>query len=287
MKFSYLIAPLILLPLYAFSYPKDDSKTMFLSAKSENQNTLSKTYSNEQEHNKEIKTLTRNTDFPTQVIRMDGLIENQQITCEEVHAQINRIFVDNIATTQFIHAMYISCNYDPKTYYATQFTINSYFDPVNEEAIAYLKTYLNEYNGSDLLGNKFKIESAKGLIISLHIAAGIKKNPSKPPFIEYRKDRSNFYFKSNYEMKNKLVTDIYENFYSNNSEQILPFLDRWIFANASILYKAVLRDSNYTELEPERIFLMENGEEIFVSGVKQYFIHHCEKYQNHRCLSTS
>lgn len=284
MKFNYLFAPLILLPLYAFSYPKDNYKAISLSQNQESKNTETISYSNESTNLSQIKTFNRSIDYPTQIIRMKSNIENQQINCSDVHAQINKLFVDNIANNQFTYAMYISCHYNPETDLAIDFTINSYFDPVNDEAITYLKEYLSEYNGSTFLGTKLNIESAKGVVISLSIAAGMKKNPAKPPFTEYRRDRSNFYFKSNYEMKNKLFTDIYENFYTNNAEQVLPFLDRWVFNNAGSIYKAILRDSNYIELEPERIFLMEHGEEIFATGLKQYFMHHCEKYENHRCL---
>jgi hypothetical protein len=285
MKFNYLVTSLILLPFYAFSYPKNDFNAMTLAPKTENSNTHTATYSNESKGYAQIKSFNRSIEYPTQIIRMESNIENQQITCAAVHEQINKTLVENIANEQFTYAMYISCHYDPETFLATQFTINSYFDPVNDEAITFLKNYLSEYNGSTLLGTKFKIESAKGLIISLSMAAGMRKNPTKPPFIEYRRDRSNFYFKSNYEMRSKLFADIYQNFYSNNPAQVLPFLNKWVFSHADAMYKAILRDSNYAELQPERIFLMENGEELFVSGLKQYFIHHCDKYENHRCLN--
>lgn len=284
MKFSTLFVPLLLLPLYAYA---EDKQQKLLFQNTENQNTLTETYSNESEQQELLKSFTRSIDYPTQIIRMDYQIQQPQLTCAAVHEEINKMVVSNIATNQFSYAIYVSCHYDPQTYLATHFIISSYFDPIDDEAIAYLNDYLNEHNGKNLLGTPLKIESAKGLIISLSLAAGMKKNPDQPPFVEYRRDRSNFYFKNNYEMKNKLVTDIYENFFSNNAEKILPFLDRWIFANASILYKVILRDSNYVELQPERIFLMEDGDEIFISGLKQYFMHHCEKYENHRCLNPS
>lgn len=285
MKFNYLVVIFILLPLDVFSHSANaPHQIMSLSPNPIDKNTQTITYSNESQNLHRVARLSRSIDYPTQIIRMKNNIEKQQTTCEEVHNQINNILINNIANDQFMYAFSITCHYDPNTFLATHFSINSYFDPVNDEAITFLKTYLSEYNGASLLGTKLKIESARGLIISLSVAAGMKKNPAKPPFTEYRRDRSNFYFKSNYEMKNKLFTDVYENFYSNSSDKILPFMDRWLFANASSLYKAVLRDSNYVELQPERIFLMENDEEIFVSGLKQYFMHHCEKYENHRCL---
>lgn len=85
-------------------------------------------------------------------------------------------------------------------------------------------------------------------------------------------------------MRNKLFTDIYQNFFTNDPNKILPFLDKWIFVNASSVYEAILMDSNFVELQPERIFLMENGEQIFVSNLKYYFTHNCNRYSNHRCL---
>ncbi len=284
MKLNCLVASIFLLSLYALSYAKEDNKAIFLITQTVNENTQIKTYSNESALMKWPDLGVRSADYPTQIIRMNSNIENQQLTCNQVHEQINKTLVENIANNQFTYAIYVSCHYNPETFIAKNFTINSYFDPVNDEAITYLESYLNEYNGTNLLGTRLKIESAKGLIISLSIAAGLKKKPTKPPFTEYRRDRSNLYFKSNYEMKNKLFTDIYTNFYSNDEDKILPFLDKWIFANAGSIYKGILRDSNYVELQPERIFLMENGEQIFVSDIKQYFMHHCEKYDNHRCL---
>ncbi|MBI2784795.1 MAG: Lpg0189 family type II secretion system effector [Legionella longbeachae] len=283
MKINYLVTPLILFPLCAFSDSLDNVSTLTFFHNQESKNTQIITYSNEAENFKKNQFAARGVDYPTQIIRMDEKIENQQITCNEVHNQIDKILVQNIVNEKFTYAIFISCRYDPETKLATQFIINSYFDPLSDEAITYLEAYLSEYNNFDLLGTKFKIESAKGLIISLNIAAGIRKKPYKPPFNEYRKDRSNFYFKSNYEMKNKLYTDILQNFFTNDKDKILPFLDKWMFSYAGSIYKTVLRDSNYVELQPERIFIMDN-ENIFVSGLKQYFIHYCEQYDNHRCL---
>ncbi|MGL5743050.1 MAG: Lpg0189 family type II secretion system effector [Legionella sp.] len=111
-----------------------------------------------------------------------------------------------------------------------------------------------------------------------------EKKLNKPPFIEYRKDRNNVYFKSNYEMRTKLYAYIYDNFFTTDPNKVLPFLDRWMFDHAGLLYRAILRDSNYAELQPEKIFLMDN-EELFVSSLKQYFIHYCEKDDHHRCLN--
>ncbi len=284
MKFKLLVSSLILFPLYAFSHPQDDFKDISLSEAETTPNTSVVNYFNETADPELIKTTNRSNDFPTQIIRMNTNISNQEVSCAEVHAQINKV-LENIRTNQFIGAMAITCHYDSTTYLATHFTIDGYFDPIDDDAIVYLKSYLNQYNGSDLLGTQLRIESAKGLIVSLSVAVGMKKNMNTPPFNEHRRDRSNFYFKNNYEMKNTLLVDVKENFYSNNPEKLLPFIERWTFSHAGSLYKVILKDANYIELQPERIFLMENGEKIFVSSLKQYFMHHCGEYENHRCLS--
>ncbi|KTD74171.1 Lpg0189 family type II secretion system effector [Legionella tucsonensis] len=284
MKVNYLVTSLILIPLCSFSQTHDDVTTLTLSQNPENKNSHVITYSNETENLKKNKSFTRSIDYPTQIIRMEENIEGQQFSCDEVNDQIDKILVQHIVNEKFSYAIYISCYYNPETKLATQFIINSYFDPLSDEAITYLESYLNEYNGTELLGTQYKIESAKGLVISLEIAAGMKKKPNRPPFTEYRKDHSSFYFKSNYEMKDKLFSDIYQNFFTPDPDKILPFLDKWISSHASSIYKAVLRDSNYVELLPEKIFLMDN-EEIFVSNLKQYFGHFCEAYENHRCLN--
>jgi hypothetical protein len=284
MRHPYLIIPL-LLPLYAFSQPKNQSDTTFLSETLVDKNTIVKSYSNELDDMKNSNHLERSMDYPTQIIRMSGNLENQQITCEQVNEVVEKTLVQKITRDKFLYNFYIVCGYSPETNLAIQYTINSYFDPLDDKAIEFLEAFLAEYNGTDFLGTKLNIESAKGLVISLNISAGTKKNPNKPPFIEYRQDRSNFYFKSNYEMKMKFVSDVYLNFFSNDPEKILPFLNKWFFSSAGAVYRAVLRDSNYVELQPEKIFLMSSGNEIFVSTLKYYFSHNCTKYENRLCLS--
>lgn len=284
MRFNYLITPLLLLPLCAFSDTQEITDTMLFSQTPVGKYTVVKTFSNEANTKKDIKVQSRTVDFPTQIIRMSSTLTDIKLNCDEVNDLIEKAVVEDITADKFTYNTYISCGYDPDTNFAIRFSINSYFDPLSDDAVDFLKTYLASHNGADLLGTKINIESAKGLIISLNIAAGVKKNPNSPPFIQYRQDRSNFYFASNYEMREKLVDDIYANFFSNDPEKILPFLNKWIFSYAGYIYKPVLRDSNYVELQPERIFLMENGEQIFVSGLKYYFAHICNKYENHRCL---
>lgn len=287
MRSNYLIAPLVLLPLCVYSQPEQSNKTMLFTQNQVSKYTIAKAYSNQDKRLKSPQEYTRTIDYPTQIIRMSHQLEEAKFTCEEVNIEIEKKVLDHLSNPDLIYNTYVSCSYDPKTNYAKNYIINSYFDPVNDEAVDYLNSYLAKYNGSDLLGSQLKIESAKGIVVSLSIAAGMKKNPTNPPFIVYRQDRSNFYFKSNYDLSKDMFTDIYQNFYSNDPEKILPFLEKWVFTYAGTVYRSVLRDSNYVEILPERIFLMSDGNEIFVSGLKYYFAHNCNKYENHRCLKAN
>jgi hypothetical protein len=285
MRLKYYITSLLLYPLCSFSNNYVDAKVSYTTPNLLDKNTIERSISNEQEHAQiNQNPVERSMDFPTQVIRMTHTIENQQLTCAEVNEEIDKVLINKITKDKFLYTTYISCTYNPDTSFATQYTLSSYFDPLSDEAISYLKTYLDECNGIDLLGNPLAIESAKGLIVSLNISVGSKKNPKVPPFIVYKTDHSNFYFKNNYEVKISLVNDIKERFFSDDPGTIMPFLDKWIFNHAGIVYKAILRDSNYVLLEPERIFLMDNGEAIYISLIKTPYPHDCSVYEHHYCL---
>lgn len=284
MRFNYLIASFVLLPLYAFSQHIPPSGAIRSSQYSPVSNyTLVKTITNESQQPHSLNTIKRTLEYPTQIIRTVGILKGQQLNCEQVNKHIEDLLVSHITKDKFVYSIYIACEYDPSTEFATQYKINSYFDPLNDQAIDYLKLFLNEYNGSDLLGTKLSIESAKGLIVSLNISAGIKKSPEHSPFAVQRQDRSNIYFNSNYELQAQLMSDAYQNFFTNDTNKVLPFLDKWLFSHAGNLYNTILKESNFTELQPEIIFLMGDGD-IFISNLKHYFKHNCNQYENHRCL---
>jgi hypothetical protein len=197
MRWNYFITSIFLYPLCSFADPNQ-----FFNTPNSDEHTVQRSIINEHVLAKVTHdVMERSYDYPTQIIRMVQTIENQQLNCKQVNEQIDRVFVNKITQDKFSFATYITCTYNPDTHMATKFTISAYFDPLNDEAFAYLKTYIDEYNGIDLLGSELSIESAKALIVSLNLSVGMKKNPNRPPFIEYREDRSNLYFKSNYELQ--------------------------------------------------------------------------------------
>lgn len=282
MRLKYLINSLVFYPIFSFANPYPE---LFIDVQIKvPKNTIDRSLTNEKDQLTKDTTLLQRSDYPTQIIRTSQNIIDRQINCQQVNEEIDKLFVNKITKDKFTYATYISCTYNPDTGMAVQFSILSYFDPLNEEAIAYLQTYLNEYNGTDLLGSPLFIESAKALVVALNLSVGVKKNINKPLFIKYREDRSNYYFKSNYELQNNLITDIRRRFITDDPEKILPFLDQWMFNHASALYKTILQDSNYSLMEPERIFLMDNGEPIFVSPIKFFYAHNCNQYDHHHCL---
>lgn len=236
-------------------------------------------------HHESTNSNARSQDYPTQIIRMTANVDGQQLTCDNVNEEIEKNVLKPLSADKFNSTTLVGCTYDPQTRLATEYEINSFFDPINDEAIGYLNTYLDQYNGFNLMGTPLKIESAKGVVVALDFSAGKKKNQDTPPFIEYRHDHRDYFFKSNYELKQKLFNDVQNQFYSNDPQKIFPFLDKWIIKKSKSIYQAVLKDANYVELQPHRIFLMEKTGDIFVSKLNFYFAQSCLKYENQRCLN--
>lgn len=288
MKISYLLSALLLSPLLAFADSDNSAEGLIFSLLPQNKNTVVRHYSNEQERPDLNQMTQRTIDFPTQIVRVSGNVAGLELRCEEVANEIDQVFSKKISPNLFTYNTYISCGYDENSpeQYAVNFSIQSYFDPLTDNAVDYLKSYLKEYNGYNLFNTTtLQIENAKGIIISMNLNAGLKNNPDKTPFMLYRQDRNNFYFKSNFEMRKELIADIYQRFYSNNPDMILPFLDKWIFSYAGAVYYSILKASNYLELQPERIFVMENEGDIFVSDLRYYFANLCMKRNpNQHCL---
>ncbi len=284
MRFKLLMLPIALLPFLAYGETQINEHMEGFSKSDAEHQVLYQSFSNESEIATPLLASERTMDYPTQIIRTKGSLAGQNLKCRAVISQIESFFLKEIPKDKYFYDTLIYCKYNATTALAVEYGIESYFDPKTDLAVEHLKGFLAQYNDSDLLGTALHIEAANGVIVAMNIAAGMKKNPDAPPFIEYRQDRNNFFFKNNYEVRSTLFADIFANFFSNDPDKILPFLDKWIFNSAGNVYQSILSDSNYVELQPERIFLMGEGEHIFVSHLKLYFNHHCERYQNHRCL---
>jgi hypothetical protein len=284
MRIYHLISALIVFPLHAFGHTPNSSETMSFSVAPMGKNTVVITYSNQIMNNSLLTPSHRTFNSPTQIIRMVGRVEGQMISCDQVIQQIETTVIKPITTDKFIYNTMYYCTYDPDSKMAIEYGIKSYFDPINEQSLEVLNKFLAENNGTDLMGTNLSIESAKGVVLALNLTAGFKKNLKAPPFIQYRKDRGSFFFKNNYEMRAQLFADVEQNFYSNDPEKVLPFLDRWLFDHASILFAPVLRESNHVELQPEVIFLMNDNKSIFVSSLKYNFIHDCTQHDDQLCL---
>ncbi|WP_133138703.1 Lpg0189 family type II secretion system effector [Legionella genomosp. 1] len=283
MKFRLFYAALLLSPLSAFADEVPENQPVIPAANAAPENTVVRQYTTE-DKTADLASFQRSIDYPTQIVRIKGSLADKNLSCDEVNKAIDKAMVSKITPDKFTYNIYISCSYDPQTRLATSFLINTYFDPLSDNAIDYLNNYLAEYNGSDLLGTSFNIESAKGVVISMNLNAGYKNNMRKTTYTLYHQDRGNYFFKSNYDLKKELIADIYNRFYSNDPEVVLPFLDKWISPYASSIYPGILRSSNYVELQPERIFVMDHEGDLFVSNLKYYFAHTCTKYTNKRCM---
>jgi hypothetical protein len=246
-------------------------------------NTITREYSSIKDRPAQTTLANRSTDYPTQIVRMHGIINGQTQTCEQVFEKIDVFFNKPISYDRFFYNTIVYCSYDSKTNFATSFTINSYFDPLNDEAIDYLKKYLAEHNGKDLLGLAFNVETAMGLVVSLDLDVGIEDENNDSSLMLLRHDNASHYFSNNYKMRLDLINDADRRLFTHDSNLVLPFIGQWLQMPAG-MYLGFLSRANYVELRPELIFLMENNPKIFTPLLRLYHANHCSKYVNKHCL---
>lgn len=279
MKKLYLFS-LSFLSLSAFA---DQSLETIVMTKPLPNNTVVRQHSSLKDAPEQIARFKRTTNYPTQIVRMQAELKESTQTCDEVFQKIDAFFSDQISYDRFFYNTINYCGYDPETQFARQFTINSYFDPLDDEAIIYLEKYLAEHNGRDLLGSPFYVESAQGLVVSLNIDAGMEDSANDSTLLRLQHDNASHYFPSNYAMRLDLISDVRQRFFSNKPDLVLPFIDKW-FLTSVWYYQHILHNSNYVELQPELIFLMDKSPKIFSPLLRLYFAHHCSKYESKRCL---
>lgn len=277
-----------LLPLMAvscLSFAAADVKEAGFKTPQVAKNTITKQYSNLQ-HMLTMRPLPdRDRDYPTQIVRLQGKLgDDFAKDCDSVHDEIDGFFNHHVTSENFYYNILTSCVYDEASGNAREFSIDAYFDPVSDEAIDYLEHYLATHNGRDLLGTVFQVESANGLAVSLNVDAGRIANRHDTTLIRYRHDNETHFFPSNYALMQSLISDIYDGFYSNDPEVVLPFMKKWLFSFADKVYAYILPTCNYVELQPERIFFMTKEPQAYTSPLRMYFAHHCDRYDNKRCL---
>ena len=227
----------------------------------------------------------RTVDVPTHIVRMEAYVDGMKLKCEEVVAQIANFFTKPISSEEFYYNIITYCGYNPDTGLAFKFAIHSYFDPMTDGAVAFLKTYLAEHEGQNLLGSKFHVEEAQGLAVSLNVEAGRAQDEYANTLLRLREDHQSLYFPTHYEMLKLFTVDMYKNFYSSDLNVIMPFFNRWFYAGAGPIYASVLSRSDFVLLRPELMFLMGHAPKVYTSPLHRYFAHDCRKKgQDARCL---
>lgn len=279
-QYAHWVAALGLLPASLFAIPSPNASW----AEPLPANTLVYQYSSETDARLTAEHFHRRQAYPTQIVRVAGDISAAKVSCETVSAGINELFNNQIPSGQFFYNTYIFCGYDPETKLAQNLMINSYFDPLSDQAIAYYEQYKADVEGQDLFGLPFHIEDAKGLIVAMNVMAGLKDSPSDHNLYMFRNDSSTHYFATNYDMMKDMVTDIKTRFHGEDPKLILPFLDRWLFDHADKVYGFVLRSSNYIELHPARIFIMEEAPKAFSSKLRYSYAKQCFNQPSGYCL---
>jgi len=253
-------------------------------AKSYGKNSIVRTYSNAETLLAQPIAGERSIDYPTQIVRIQGDITEPNLSCDQVHARIEEFFSSNLNAKPFYYVTMTYCIYDENSHDALRYGVDSYFDPMTDQAIAFWEKWLSENNGVSLMGVPFVVEAAEGVALSLNLDAGLVKQNDDSVLTRYRHENASHYFPSHYDMITTLFQEVQQSFFSNDPEKILPFLHKWFMINNDRFYTGILRSSNYVGLQPERLFLMSKGSRIYTSPLRMYYAHHCEKYQNKHCL---
>ncbi len=139
MKVNRLIVPLMLFSTTTFCGENLSVKTEYVNPAP---HTLIKTYNNES--TRLIQGMQRSIDYPTQIIRMHADVSGHQLTCDEVNTRIEQVLLSHITKEQFVYNTLVKCHFDPQTMYATYYDINNHFDPINDRAVRYLTSYLEQ-----------------------------------------------------------------------------------------------------------------------------------------------
>lgn len=228
--------------------------------------------------------LERTKDIPTHIIRIQGEVGAAKKKCEEIGEEMNNIFSSKIAAQNFYYTIISYCGYDPNTDLAVRYSLHSYFDPLDDEAVEYAKNYISGINGKDFFGMPFLIEAAEGLAVSMNIDSGLTEPNKTHILLRQNHDNESLYFTSHYEMIKSFITDVYARFYSNEENVVIPFFQKWLYPYGGGLYRLVLRRSNYVLLQPEKLFLMKKEPKVYTCPLRLYYAHNCFTNPNGRCL---
>ncbi|KTD06403.1 hypothetical protein Lgra_3180 [Legionella gratiana] len=248
--------------------------------------TIIKRYSNTADSDSGLPKAQRTLDYPTHVVRMEEVqLQDTSLNCEQVHQKINEFFVKKLPVAMTYYNIIAYCSYDGENpNIAKNYTINAYFDPLTDQAIEYLKNYIHEYNGQDLMGTPFNIEEAKKVIVSLNFDAGIRKDEYGQIILRYYHENQTHSFQNFFDVRKELITDIHHRLHSNESATIIPLFTKWFSPGGELLYTHILRKSDYLLLQPELIFLLEQEPNTFTSKLRMYYAHYCANNPNKKCL---
>lgn len=219
---------------------------------------------------------------PTHVMRMSADVSSEKVSCDEVSSLIDKEFTRPIVENDFFYMIFLGCGYDIETELATNFRFSMVFDPMSSEAVEKLQDFVTQNQNKKLLGQIFNVEQAKRAIVMLTVQAGLKKDPYAKEFVMYQQDKSYKIFPTYLDSLN-FNADARQRFYSQKPDQVLAFLSEWFGSYMWGMYNRVLRQSTLAELHPDKVLLMENGEELH-APLQVYFAHWCSKYPNGFCM---
>lgn len=230
----------------------------------------------------------RTIDFPTQIVRLKVDFSNYNIGCEDVMDTMNRLLLEKLDCRDFTYTAGGGCWASVDGGNPDMFIFSAYFDPQTDEAITYLQQYIAKYNGTDFYGVPFKIESAKGVVVSLDAYTGIEEDSESSIFKVLFHINSKIYFNNLYDIDDTLSQDIENKMITNDPLLITSFIKQWMGSGDAIEeiseYLKNLADSNKVIIAPEFIFLMDTEPKAYTPRVHTTYEHDCKVYPSKRCL---
>jgi hypothetical protein len=214
----------------------------------------------------------------------------KNLDCNELFDASERVLLDKLKNQDITYFSLLACSYpsnpsdgDVRPNY---FTLLAFLDPQTDKAITYLQQYISENSGNDFFGVPFKVEPAKGLIVSLKIDAGIREVSEESSFKTLYHLDNKIYFNGVYDMYDRLlINDISTQLLTNNSELISSFINKWI-GKINVLpeYLKILTQSNYIKSSIDFTFLMDEEPRAYAPPVEMQFALDCEIYTGGKCL---
>lgn len=169
---------------------------------------------------------------------------------------------------------------------AQQLSFYISMDPATDKGINDLQQFITKYSGADIYGEPMNIETVKGVVVVLEMNAGIQTEGDEGDSSLHPSawTDNGLYFNNLYAMDNGLITDISGKLGTNNPELVNSFLSQWTRPEEVSSFAESLFSSNYIQIEPKTVFLMDSGASVYKPLFSYNIVLDCREYPSGMCL---